>query len=374
MIKKILILCIICHTFILPVNADKYVYYGEEVENWENSWQNLLDTLPDALREDVSQLSFVPGESITNNRLFSLEYWKNILLGNLCDTFTTATGSLVTIVGMLLILGISRTISSSSPGFFTLCGDLCMTLTLMTVLHKILLLIQTFLQQICTIMTAMVPVMSAISISAGEVTTASVHRIGLMLFITSLNQIQRWVFAPLGEALCSLCIISCVCTQVPLGGFIGSLRKLFTTLFSLMMLAYTFVYGMQTSLARSADSLGLRTMKFLLGSFIPIVGGTVADAFSAIREGLGYVRIMAGFGGIIILIYMVLPTALTICVYDMVLNCSHTAADVLGCGQSAKLLSETRSILHIFSSLVWIAIVFFLFAIILFTKTAVQAP
>jgi len=143
--------------------------------------------------------------------------------------------------------------------------------------------------------------------------------------------------------------------------------------YGFMMLFYSFVYGMQNTLAKSADSLGLRTVKFALGSFIPIVGGTVSDAFSAVREGLGYVKAMTGAGGILILLCMVLPVAVSVWCFHLVLSCSQTAAELLDCTQSARLLADTQSILQLLSALVWLAVTFFCFSIILFTKTSVHA-
>jgi len=84
---------------------------------------------------------------------------------------------------------------------------------------------------------------------------------------------------------------------------------------------------------------------------------------------MGYVRTAAGIGGIIILALMILPTGLSLWVTNTVFSLGNTAADLLGCSKSAKLLSDMHSILQILSALVWMITIFFLFTIIVFTKT-----
>ncbi|MBR4959925.1 MAG: hypothetical protein IKY52_03410, partial [Clostridia bacterium] len=256
---------------------------------------------------------------------------------------------------------------------FQFCSDVCMSITLFTVFRDVILHVHTFLGQLCSFMTAMLPVMTAVQYGAGEITTASVNRISLTLFITVLNHLQRGLFLPLGQALYSVSIASAVCTKIPLGGFTGAVKKLFMVLFSYMILVYSFVYGLQNSLAAGTDSLGLRTVKFAMGNFIPIVGGTVSEAFSAVRTGLGYVKIMAGTGGILILCMLVLPTAIFVWGFDLMLSLTHTAAELLDCGSGVRLLADTRSVLQMLAAVLWLSALFFIFAIILFTRTTGQA-
>jgi len=377
--KKVIVVffwtvCVI-FTAAVPVSAETYTFDGAENSSLENAWEELLRTLPEELRNEVAGLD--PGASTAEgsiHTLLSLGYWKEKISNLLKGGLQSALSAFTSIIGVLLLTAVCKQLPESTvAGPFAFCSDLCMALTVFGSARSVMQMMEDFLEQLCRIMTAMIPVMAAVSMSAGEVASASVNRTGLTLFVTVLNQLQRWLFMPLGQALYSISIVSAVCTQVRMGGFIASIRKLFMTLFSFMMLFYSFVYGMQNTLAKSADSLGLRTVKFALGSFIPIVGGTVSDAFSAVREGLGYVKAMTGAGGILILLCMVLPVAVSVWCFHLVLSCSQTAAELLDCTQSARLLADTQSILQLLSALVWLAVTFFCFSIILFTKTSVHA-
>lgn len=357
---------------ILPVSADTYIYEGAADSTLDTAWESFLESLPEDIHRETSGMDPDVPESWQQYLTFS--YWQEKLSSVFRDRLQNTLTDLASMFGMVLcIAGIQQWSENSMNNVFGFCSDVCMALTIFHTAEGIFSMLRQFLEQLCQVMTGMIPVMTAVCYSSGEITTASVNRISMTLFITVLNTLQRWLFTPLGQALFSLGILGAVCTQIQLGGFIAGVKKLFMTLFSFMLLIYSFVYGIQNTLAKSADSLGLRTVKFAIGNFIPVVGGTVSDAFSAVREGLGYVRIMTGISGIIVIVLMVLPIAVSVWVFDMVLACSHTTAELLGCSQSARMLADTRSILQLLSAMIWLAVTFFIFSIILFTKTAVQA-
>ncbi len=356
---------------ILPVSAETYIYDGAAANTLDTAWTSFLESLPETIRRETTDLH--PNSPESWQQYLSLSYWTDKLSSILHDVFQNALINLVSLFGIILcIAAIQQWTENTAGSLFGFCSDVCMALTVFQTAGTLFFMLQQFLEQLCQVMTGMIPVMTAVCYSSGEITTASVNRISMTMFVTVLNTLQRWLFMPLGQALFSLGILTAVCTQVQLGGFVAGVKKLFMTMLSFMLLVYSFVYGIQNTLAKSADSLGLRTIKFAMGNFIPVVGGTVSDAFSAVREGLGYIRVMTGAGGIIILVLMLLPVAVSVWVFDLVLTCSHTTAELLGCTQSARMLADTRSVLQLMSALVWLAATFFLFAVILFTKTAVH--
>ncbi len=357
----------------LPIAGESYVYHGGESPPVGQAWTDFLQALPEEIRSEAERLQPDDGDVEGLFDVLTFTYWTDKLLPMLKEGLTTGLRQLTSILCVLLLTAFVRQWSGgTTQTLFSFCSDLVMALTIFTASADLFRKMESFLGQLCSMMTALVPVMGAVSLGTGETASASVNRIGLTLFITVLSQLQRWLFTPLAQALYSLSMVTAVCNKVPLGSFTASVKKLFMTLFSFMMLVYSFVYGMQNTLAKSADSLGLRTVKFAMSSFIPMVGGTVADAFSAVREGMGAVRLLTGMGGIWVLVLLVLPMAVSVWCFSLSLSVCHTTAELLDCSQSARLIGDTRSILQLFSALLWLSVTFFLFAIILFTKTAVH--
>lgn len=353
-----------------PVWGNTYVYEGKS--DLDTTWEQFMDTLPEELRKETENIKIDDPDSW--QVFLKPSYWLDKLHALCIEKASTILNIFPSLLGSLLLLAALQQWNNSSTGtIFSFCGDVCMALTIFRMTETVFTWLQNFLEQLCHIMIGLLPVMSAISYSAGEVTRASVERMALSLFITALSTLQRWLFFPLGQALFCLSILSTICSQVSLSSFTSSIKKLFMTLFTFMLVIYSFIYGIQTTLAKSTDSLGLRTIRFAMGSFIPVVGSTLAEAYSAVREGLSYMRITAGLGGILLLLLLVVPVLVSVWLFDWMLGCSHTIAECLGCTSSARMLADTRSILQMLSALAWMTATFFVFALILFTKTAVYA-
>ena len=85
-------------------------------------------------------------------------------------------------------------------------------------------------------------------------------------------------------------------------------------------------------------------VKFAAGSWIPVVGGSVAELFRSIGAGIGYLRSAVGISGIFLVLLVLLPTLVELFLMRLTWQLSASAADLLGCEREKKLLEEFASI------------------------------
>jgi len=377
--KKCLVLVVLLNILIFitqSVSAEEYEFTGEGASvEWEKAWDAMKEKLPENLHDDMEDYLLSDIQSAENSKLVNGDYWWERIRCSFFDSFLPAVSDLSEIIGILLLTALCRHIPF--PGSLNkavqFCGNLCMTAVVCRICFSAVETGEIYIQSLCTIMTSMVPVMSAVSYASGEITAATVQNTSITLFLTVISNLNSIIIKPLLNVLMALTITGSVCTEISIGSFTGSVKKIMMTVFSFFLLIYSFVYGIQTSLARAADSLGLRTVRFALSNFIPIVGGPVSDAFSALRTGMGYVRTAAGAGGIGILILLVLPTGISIWLTCTMLSFGQTISEIIGSNDMGKLLGDVHSVMQILSALIWMTTVFFLFTIILFTKTSGQS-
>lgn len=354
-----------------PVAAEEYTISGKDFG--DTGWDQFMEDLPEEVREAIGAFSVTEIDGAGNlQKKFSFAHlWERIIV--LCrEQFLPFAGKCTTMCGMLLITSMAKQLNGEDP-FWEMLTDLAMALTIYSIAAEMFTIAGRYMETLCTVMNRMLPVLAAASYGTGEITAAMVQQTGMLLFITTLSSINTYIFEPFCRALFALTIGSSVCTEVSISGFLTGFKRFFLSVFSFVILVYTFVYGIQTSLARSADSLGLRTVRFALGNFIPIVGGVVSEAFSAVREGLHYVKVMTGAGGILVLLMLLLPVGISLFLMQLSFSVSHMTAEMLGCSKSAKWLADTSSVLQILIAMVWLSTLFFLFAMILYIKTAVHA-
>jgi stage III sporulation protein AE len=152
-------------------------------------------------------------------------------------------------------------------------------------------------------------------------------------------------------------------------GFIDGIKKTVMIVISIFTMIFSFVLGTQTVLAKSADSLGLKVVRLALGSFVPIIGGTLSEALTTVKEGFSVIRSAAGITGILIILSLVLPTAVSLCVNSLILSFCHMTAEILGCSDSAKIIQGIKSVLTVLSTIVYATTLLFVIAMVLIAKS-----
>jgi len=127
-----------------------------------------------------------------------------------------------------------------------------------------------------------------------------------------------------------------------------------------------FTISVQSVLAKSADSLSLKTVKFALGNMIPLVGSAVADAVSTVAGGLGVIRAFYGGLCVLALLIFLLPVLAQLILHRLVLAVCQGMAEMLGCEQEGKMIAEIHGVLGCILAMVALMSVLFLLTIILF--------
>lgn len=129
--------------------------------------------------------------------------------------------------------------------------------------------------------------------------------------------------------------------------------------------------GTQSIIARSADNLASKTVKFAIGSIIPMAGGVLAEAYNTIKEGISFVRSATGIGGIIVIILMLIPGIIPPLVYKLIINFTSMLSDSLGMPGISGFLNEVKGIIEIVVAFVLYTSLMLIFAVILFTRAQV---
>ena len=133
---------------------------------------------------------------------------------------------------------------------------------------------------------------------------------------------------------------------------------LFSTLF-------TWVLSMQQMAAASADTLGSRTIKFSLSSFVPVVGGVLSEAYSTVSGCAGLLRSGVGCFGILASLLIVLPPLISSIVWNLCLHLGGHAAALFRLTSLEKLCKAMAGAVRVLIA------VLALFALLMIVSTTV---
>lgn len=320
------------------------------------------DSLPDRLENDISE----NGESAVAS--LGAEYIASLAASALKAAFAYSVKPLAAVIGVLLLSALLNSAGAAAAGgeAVALSSAVSVTVTLFGAITPLFKLTSDTLSGIGLIMKGILPVMTGIYAMSGNITAASVNSTWLMLLLTFLETLTESLLMPL---LCTCTGFIAVTTlsrftgAPDMSGVSGELKKALTFLLAAAGTVFTTVMAHQTALAKSADSVALRSLKFASGNMIPVIGGALGEAADGYLAGVSLIRSASGTLAAAAVISYVLPALLKLAVLRAGLSAVAAGAEIMGRGKEAALVREAGEVLGIAVALICTASVLSVIAV-----------
>lgn len=320
------------------------------------------DSLPDRLENDISE----NGESAVAS--LGAEYIASLAASALKAAFAYSVKPLAAVIGVLLLSALLNSAGTAAAGgeAVALSSAVSVTVTLFGAITPLFKLTSDTLSGIGLIMKGILPVMTGIYAMSGNITAASVNSTWLMLLLTFLETLTESLLMPL---LCTCTGFIAVTTlsrftgAPDMSGVSGELKKTLTFLLAAAGTVFTTVMAHQTALAKSADSVALRSLKFASGNMIPVIGGALGEAADGYLAGVSLIRSASGTLAAAAVISYVLPALLRIAVLRAGLSAVAAGAEIMGRGKEAAVVREAGEVLGIAVALICTASVLSVIAV-----------
>lgn len=320
------------------------------------------DSLPDRLENDISE----NGESAVAS--LGAEYIASLAASALKAAFAYSVKPLAAVIGVLLLSALLNSAGAAAAGgeAVALSSAVSVTVTIFGAITPLFKLTSDTLSGIGLIMKGILPVMTGIYAMSGNITAASVNSTWLMLLLTFLETLTESLLMPL---LCTCTGFIAVTTlsrftgAPDMSGVSGELKKALTFLLAAAGTVFTTVMAHQTALAKSADSVALRSLKFASGNMIPVIGGALGEAADGYLAGVSLIRSASGTLAAAAVISYVLPALLKIAVLRAGLSAVAAGAEIMGRGKEAAVVREAGEVLGIAVALICTASVLSVIAV-----------
>ena len=320
------------------------------------------DSLPDRLENDISE----NGESAVAS--LGAEYIASLAASALKAAFAYSVKPLAAVIGVLLLSALLNSAGAAAAGgeAVALSSAVSVTVTLFGAITPLFKLTSDTLSGIGLIMKGILPVMTGIYAMSGNITAASVNSTWLMLLLTFLETLTESLLMPL---LCTCTGFIAVTTlsrftgAPDMSGVSGELKKALTFLLAAAGTVFTTVMAHQTALAKSADSVALRSLKFASGNMIPVIGGALGEAADGYLAGVSLIRSASGTLAAAAVISYVLPALLKLAVLRAGLSVVAAGAEIMGRGKEAAVVREAGEVLGIAVALICTASVLSVIAV-----------
>lgn len=372
MIKKFFMLFfVLLILFARPVMAQEF--NQEEETNQQiikdqiefSGANNLYDSLPKDVKDDLNKngIDEINPEKFMN---FSIGNIFSAFINTFKDNVSFPLKMLFSILGIVLICALVNSLQSSMAdnsykktfavvAILTTCG------IILNPIVSCIIETSKIIQQCAEFILSFIPVFTGIMIAGGKGISGATYSTVLFSVIQIVSYIASTILVPLLGIYLALSIVSCFSDTLNIDGLNNSIKKFVLWGLGLMLTVFIGLLTIQGFVANSADTLGIRTTKFFIGSFVPVVGGALNEAFSTIQGCMGILKSTVGVFGIIVIVITFVPILLKVTLLMISLNIGASLSDIFQVDIISKLLKNISSTLSLICGII---ICFALFIIV----------
>ena len=258
----------------------------------------------------------------------ALKLLKKIALGKIKSPMKCAVSLLALILISSLIQSLKSDTSEDLNSTFSTCSALIISIILVAQMSSAISLASSSIRLAGGFIFAFVPVFCAIVAASGGITISFSTNSMLMILSQGLNFVSSNVFMPMTNCFLAIGICSSLRSELNLGNLLNTMKKWITTIISVVSSLFVSVLSIKTSVSSRADMLGIRSVRFVINSVVPVIGGSISEGLLSIQSYSSLIKSSVGIVGIIAIVLVFLPSIIEIALWRAVLSICSLVSDV----------------------------------------------
>ncbi len=372
--KKILasiIICILIGVTFANISFANEKEAKESVESYINdqiSKINLEDIQKhikeESLIEDVDIKTFIK-DLISGKKtmldLIDKEGIKLVLFDELQSSLKVA--SIIFVLALLssILKSLDNSFSSGSISQITTYIVFIVMVTLMLIGFKdVLNICNTTINSMINLMQIVMPILITFLVVMGFPMTSTVMTPIFMGGVTFINIIfKNFLFISITIGF-SILVINNISKSIKLKKLSSFIKQINLITIGAVFTIYLALVSMQGMYVKSLDGFAVKSTKFAIGNFIPVVGGFVSDSFDIILSSSQLIKNLFGGVGLIILVGICLIPIIKIVSIILVYKTSAMVVEPVGEESISNFLNEVSNLMGIMlACIIAITIMFF---------------
>lgn len=204
-----------------------------------------------------------------------------------------------------------------------------------------------------------VPVFVSLVAVGGQPVSATTYNTFLLLTCEIISKITAEQLVPLICIYLAFCIVGALSPNMNLSGAASTAKTVVTWGLGLLVTVFVGLLGLQSLVAAGADSVAIKAGKFLVGSFVPVVGKALSDALTTAQSCVKLIKTSVGAYAVVVACMTFLPSLLKTVVWYLAVNLGSMVSDILGAGQIGKVLKACATALSLLLAIItFVALLF----------------
>ncbi len=212
---------------------------------------------------------------------------------------------------------------------------------------------------VCDFINKFTPAFVMTILACGNFTTAGVFSPVLSGTVYIISIIVSKCLVPMISFSAILSVAGNIVEKMQVSNFCRVLKSLSKWIMVALITVFTAVSAAYGLSAPSLDAVGAKTVKFAVGSMVPVVGGFLSDTLETVLSGTRLVKNAAGTAGMIAICAMCLIPVLKVFAIQLILKAGAALCEPLTDKRVSNMLWDmSESVTMIFAAVVMVMVIF----------------
>lgn len=365
MIRKIIFLIVFMLLFSIPASAEEAPpeqLYGEQYEL--SGAEDLSGYLPEETEEYMNENGITAENPDWVNSLGAENVFSHIF----SFLKSGAKAPLASGAAILAVILISAAIGSmdigGGAGAAAMYASALSAAAVITVpVFNVISACVNAMQGCAVFMAAFIPVFAVIVASAGSpITSASMSAL-LLGAAQVVSFISNFVVVPLLGGYLSISLASSVSPLISRSGIADGIKKLSFWIMSLLTTVFIGILSIQTAVNASADTLSVKTAKFIIGSSVPVAGTVLSEALTTVTASMGLLKSSIGIYGVVACTAIFLPLVIELLLWRVSLTLTAIISDLFSLPKISSLLRAVDTVMSVMSGIILLTCAMFVISL-----------
>ena len=346
----------------------------------DNTLIEIADDLNQTIVEELDNIDFSGLNDIVlefqqnDTNLFSLDNVKNkvysIISGENAIEYTSFFSSLFStiikkiirylpILSLIVAVGVISNLLGNIKSKFNekSTGDLVHLVCFLSVVVVVIGMVSSLnattgktISNMVNTMNVLFPILLTLMIGTGATASAGVFQPIVAIFSTYIADFFKFLVMPLFLFSFVFGIISNLSDSIKLDKFNSFISSLFKWSVGLVFTLFFAMFAIQGISAGKFDSISIRTTKYTIKSYIPIMGGYLSDGMDLILASSVLIKNSIGLVGILMILNIILSPILEIAIFSIVMKLISAILQPMGNNKLSNFLSSTSKTITMLST------------------------
>lgn len=208
-----------------------------------------------------------------------------------------------------------------------------------TIVMRMITLTSNTLNSIKSQMDAVFPILLTMLTAVGGSVSVSVYQPAMALLSSFIVNIFTLILLPLFLISTVLALVSNLSNNVKLDKLISFIHSLFKWIVGIIFTVFIGFASIQGITAGAIDGLSIKTAKFAIKSYVPLIGSYISDGFYILLASSSLIKNAIGATGLLLLAGTILSPILELVIFMLALKLMAGIIEPLGDGKIASFVS-----------------------------------